>query len=174
MPTHPSTTADVLIRPARADETLAVAEVHVQADRETYAPIFGARFEAVDIDRSQLRWDSAMADGDVLLVAADAGRVIGFAHASSTWMSALYLLSTHLRRGIGARLLAAVRQDLRARGVAEIGFQVVAGNLGAIAFYGAMGARPVGRKLEGEGDGAWEDIVFTLATSGAAAGELPG
>ena len=58
---------------------------------------------------------------------------------------------------------------LCARGVAEIGFQVVVGNLDAIAFYEAMGARPVGRKLEGEGDSAWEDVVFALATAGLTA-----
>ena len=49
MPAHPSTTGAVLIRPARRDEALAVAEVHVRADRETYALIFRPQFEAVEI-----------------------------------------------------------------------------------------------------------------------------
>ena len=160
---------DVVIRPVEADEALAVALLHVQADRETYQPIFGPHFEAVDIDRSQLRWDTALAAGDVLLAAVEGGRMIGFAHATPTWMSALYLLTSHHRRGIGLRLLAALCEALAARGVAVIGFKAVAANVNAIAFYEAVGARIVGREMQGEGDAAWEDILFTLATDAPAA-----
>jgi len=170
MPIQPSTAfSEVSIRAARPDEALEVAKVHVTADRETYQPIFGRHFKAVEIDRSQQRWDAALGAGEVLLVAESAGRIVGFAHASPTWMSALYLLASHRRRGVGRRLLTALCRELRARGVAEIGFQAVADNAGAIAFYRAMGARAVGRKLEGEGDAAWEDIVFTLPTQATAA-----
>jgi ribosomal protein S18 acetylase RimI-like enzyme len=169
MPSRVATPAAVLIRPARPDEALAVARVHVQADRETYAPIFGPHFEAVDIDRSQLRWDAALGAGDVLLIALDEDRMIGFAHAAQSWMSALYVLATHTRRGIGLRLLAAICEALRARGVAEIGFEAVATNLGAVAFYQAVGARIVGRRTKGEGEAAWEDYRFTLATDAPAA-----
>ncbi|HLY78892.1 MAG TPA: GNAT family N-acetyltransferase [Caulobacteraceae bacterium] len=153
----------------KADEVVAVAQLHVQADRETYQPIFGAHFEAADLDLSQLRWDVALAAGDVLLVALEDGRMVGLAHATPTWMSALYLLSTHIRRGIGLRLLVALCEALQARGVAEIGFKAVAGNTNAIAFYQAVGAQIVGRETQGEGDAAWEDIVFSLATDAPAA-----
>jgi len=172
MSSGPSTAdlRQVLIRPVEPDEALAVALTHVQADRETYEPIFGARFREVEIAASQLRWDTALGAGDVLLAAVDEGRgIVGFAHASPTWMSALYLLASHRRRGIGLRLLRALCEALRARGVTEIGFQAVADNEGAVAFYRAVGARAVDRKLEGEGDAAWEDIVFTLATDAPAA-----
>jgi L-amino acid N-acyltransferase YncA len=169
MSTHPSTTGAALIRPARPDEALAIAQVHILADRETYEPLFGAHFEAVDIDRSQLRWDTALSAGDVLLIAEAAGRIVGFAHATSTWMSAIYLLATHLRRGIGLDLLVALCEALQARGVAEIGFKAVATNVNALAFYDAVGATAVGRETQGEGAGRWEEIVFTLATDAPAA-----
>jgi GNAT superfamily N-acetyltransferase len=169
MPSHSSTAGAVRIRSARADEALAVAEVHVQADRETYRPIFGAHFEAVELGRSELRWEAALAAGDVLLVAVEDGRIVGFAHATPAWMSALYLLETHLRRGIGLDLLVALCEALRARGVAEVGFKAVAGNTGAIAFYEAVGARITGRQTQGEGEAAWEDILFSLATDAPAA-----
>jgi ribosomal protein S18 acetylase RimI-like enzyme len=152
----------ILIRPARIHEARAVALVHVQADRETYQPIFGVAFRQVSLERSLQRWQTALAAGDVFLVAEDAGRIVGFVHAADAWMSALYILATHRRRGIGARLLVALRAALEARGVAEIGFQAVAANAGAIAFYQAQGARIVGLKTEGEGESAWEDLVFTL------------
>ncbi len=169
MPTHPSTSGDILIRPARPDEALAVAQVHVQADRETYATIFGDRFEAVDIDRSQLRWDSALTDGDVLLVAEARGGIVGFAHATPTWMSALYLLSSHQRQGLGLGLLVALCDALQASGVTEVGFKAVAANLNAVAFYEAVGARRLGVETQGEGEAAWDDIVFALATDAPAA-----
>jgi L-amino acid N-acyltransferase YncA len=169
MSTHPSTTGAVLIRSARPDEALGVAQVHILADRETYEPLFGAHFEAVDVDRSQLRWDTALSAGDVLLVAEAAGRIVGFAHATPTWMSALYLLSTHLRRGIGLDLLVALCEALQARGVAEIGFKAVATNVNALAFYEAVGARAVGRETQGQGAGRWEEIIFALATDAPAA-----
>ena len=170
MTTHPSTArADVVIRRVEADEAPAVARLHVQTDRETYQPIFGPKFEAVDVDRSQLRWDKALAADDVLLVVVEDGRMVGFAHATPTWMSALYLLASHHRRGIGFRLLLALCEALRTRDVAEIGFKAVADNANAIAFYEAVGARIVGREMQGEGDAAWEDILFTLATDAPAA-----
>ena len=168
MSSHPSTSSAVLIRPARADEALAVAQVHVLSDRETYQPLFGAHFEAVDIDRSQLRWDAALGAGDVLLVAEEADRIVGFAHATPSWMSSLYLLATHLRRGIGLDLLIALCEALQARGVAEVGFKAVATNVNALAFYDAVGARAVGREMQGEGEGRWEEIVFALATDAPA------
>jgi GNAT superfamily N-acetyltransferase len=160
--------ANVSIRPARPDEAEALARVHVRADFETYAPIFGAKARQLPIAESLARWETAFVAGDVLLVADDGGRIVGMAHASERWMSALYLLATHHRRGIGRRLLSALCAALRARAVAEIGFQAVADNHSALRFYAAMGARQVGRKLEGDGDDAWEDVVLALATDAPA------
>jgi ribosomal protein S18 acetylase RimI-like enzyme len=169
MTRHSSTASDIRIRPARPDEALAVAAVHILADRETYQPIYGAHFEQVELARSEQRWATALAAGDVLLVAEEGEQILGFAHATPSWMSALYLLATHKRRGIGLALLVALCDALQARGVSEIGFKAVAGNAGAIAFYEAVGARITGRQTSGEGEAAWEDILFTLATDAPAA-----
>ena len=148
---------------------MAIAKVHVRADQETYQPIFGPHFQQVDIDGSQLRWDTALGAGDVLLVAAEEGEIVGFAHATPTWMSALYLLASHQRRGIGLGLLAALCEALKARGVTEIGFKAVTDNTNAIAFYEAVGARAVGREMQGEGEARWEETLFKLATEAPAA-----
>jgi GNAT superfamily N-acetyltransferase len=145
-----------------------VARTHVRADEETYRPIFRERFQGVPLAESLRRWEAALTAGDELLVATDGGAIVGLAHATETWMSALYLLATHHRRRIGARLLIDLCGRLRARGVAEIGFQAVADNARAIAFYEAMGARLVGRKTLGDGDNTWEDVVFALATDAPA------
>jgi GNAT superfamily N-acetyltransferase len=157
------------IRPVRSDEAAAVASVHVQADMETYRPLFGARFRAVPMDESLARWQAALAAGDVFLAAEAEGAIVGLAHAHGDWMSALYLLASHQWRGVGRALLAELCAAVRARGVAEIRFQCVATNENAIAFYEAMGGRRTGRKWEGEADEAWEEVLFALATDGCAA-----
>jgi GNAT superfamily N-acetyltransferase len=157
------------IRPVRQGEALTVAHVHVQADGETYRPLFGRSFHAVALADSLARWERALELEDVFLAATDEDRLIGLAHASGAWMSALYLLASHRRRGIGARLLATLCEAVRLRGVAEIGFGCVSTNADAIAFYEALGARQVGRQRMGEGEDVWEDVIFTLATDAPAA-----
>jgi GNAT superfamily N-acetyltransferase len=163
----------VRIRPARADEAPDIAAAHVHADWETYAPIFGEKAVRREFAASLVRWRSALEAGDVLLVAEDGGRIVGFAHANDGWLSALYLIASHHRRGLGARLLAQTCERLRARGVNEIGFQAVAANTSAIAFYEAQGARQVGRKIEGEADETWEEVVFRLSTEPLPASRRP-
>jgi GNAT superfamily N-acetyltransferase len=157
------------VRPVCAGEAAAVAQVHVQADTETYRPLFGAHFRAVPIEESLARWEAALAAGDAFLVAEDEGAIVGLAHAHEDWMSALYLLAAHRRRGVGRTLLGELCAAVQARGVTEIRFDCVAINDNAIAFYEAMGARRTGREWRGEGDDAWEEVLFALATDGPAA-----
>jgi phosphinothricin acetyltransferase len=161
------------IRPARPADLEAIATVHVRADTETYLPIFGDRFRLRVLAESMARWRESFAAGDVLLVAEDDGAVVGLAHAHGAWMSALYLLAAQHRKGFGETLLAELCRQVRARGVDAIEFQCVAANANAIAFYEAMGARQVGRKTEGEGDAAWQDVVFRLETKRLAAFRAP-
>ena len=85
----------------RPDEAAIMARVHVQADAETYRPVLGTRFRAVPIAESLARWETALAAGDEFLAAEAEGAIIGFAHAHGDWMSALYLLASHQRRGVG-------------------------------------------------------------------------
>ncbi|HEY1750982.1 MAG TPA: GNAT family N-acetyltransferase [Caulobacteraceae bacterium] len=157
------------IRPARRSEALAVARVHVAADRETYTPIFGAAFEEVPLAESLARWETALAAGQILLVAAEGEAIVGFTHADDAWMSSLYLLATHHRRGLGAALLAALCERLRTGGIEEVGFKCVVGNHRALAFYAAMGACRLGRETAGQDDKTWEECVLSLATDQPAA-----
>lgn len=154
----------ITLRPARTDEAEAVARTHVEADWETYSPIFGPKAHRVDLAVSVVRWTSALAAGDILLVAIEDDPIVGLGHARNDWMSALYLLASHRRRGIGTRLLTEIRRRLADRDVKTFGFQVVAANHDAIAFYKSQGARRLGSRMEGAGEDAWEDYVYEIAT----------
>jgi ribosomal protein S18 acetylase RimI-like enzyme len=57
----------------------------------------------------------------------------------------LYVDGACKRQGIGHRLLAALARDLRSFGYASAALGVVVGNGPAIAFYEAVGGRPIGR-----------------------------
>jgi len=157
------------IRAAREDEAGAVARVHVEADRQTYKPLFGAAFRAVPLAESEARWREALARGDAIVVALEGERIAGFGCLSGDWLSALYLLAPYRRRGLGARLLALLCVPLAERGFAEVRFTAVAANADAIAFYEALGAEVVGEVTEGEGEEDWRDLVFRLPTDGPAA-----
>jgi GNAT superfamily N-acetyltransferase len=152
------------IRPATTDDVAALAEVHVAADWDTYAPLFGAAAYRLENAESRERWRQALEGGGLLLVATDRGTIVGFGHACGDRVNALYLLSTHHRRGIGSALLSRLLAFLYDCGVSEARFDVVAVNAAAIAFYEAHGARPVGRRINPDPRGDTEDLIFVIPT----------
>ena len=121
-----------------------MARVHVQADWDTYAPLFSAYAYRLDTAESVRRWRQALESDGQLLVSTDRGRIVGLGHARADRIDALYLLSAYHRRGIGKAMLAQLLSALHERGVTEARLDVIAVNAQAIAFYTAQGARTVG------------------------------
>lgn len=154
----------IQIREAQLADVPALARVHVQADWDTYAPLFGCRAYALEPCESQLRWRRALNDGDTLLVARDGRQIVGFGHAQGARIGALYLLRSHQRRGVGKALLSALLAALNKRGVAEARFDVVARIQDAIAFYLSCGAYRVGEAINKDGRGDTTDVVFAIST----------
>ncbi|MGH6992156.1 MAG: GNAT family N-acetyltransferase [Caulobacteraceae bacterium] len=160
----------IKIRQARREEAGAIALCHVEADWQTYAPIFGARTVKRELSASLARWEAALAAGDKIWVAQDDGRaaILGFAHLHGDWMGALYLLEAWRRRGIGTALLSEVRRRAGEQGFERIRFQVLEENRAAIAFYEARGGRSTGKVVVSEeGKDAWRDLVFEVPTDQA-------
>src|SRR5262249_12644500 len=153
------------IRQAELDDVPKLARVHVQADWDTYAPLFGCQAYALEPSQSELRWRRALGDGDMVLVACDGPEIVGFGHARGARIGALYLLRSHQRRGIGKALLSALLAALNNRGVAEARFDVVASNENAIAFYLSCGAYRVGETINRDRRGDSTDVVFAISTS---------
>ena len=153
------------IREAAPDDIPAIAWVHVQADWDTYSALFGVQAYALELGESEGRWRRALEEGDILLVASDGAGIIGLGHARGDRIGALYLLRAYQRRGIGRALLMRLLAVLNQRGVAEARFDVVALNENAIRFYRALGAYPVGRRINRDPRGDTEDLVFAIPTA---------
>jgi GNAT superfamily N-acetyltransferase len=96
----------IQIREATAEDVPAIARVHVEADWETYAPLFGAEAYMPTVAESEDRWQRASAGDGLLLVACDQGMIVGLGHAHGDRVDALYILPTYHRRGIGRTMFA--------------------------------------------------------------------
>ena len=155
------------IREAVFDDVPAIARVHVQADWDTYSALFGSHAYALEPDESEFRWRRALGEGDILLTAMAGADIVGFGHARGDRIGALYLLRSHLRRGLGRALLTRLLAALEKRGVREARFDVVAINENAIAFYRAHGAYLVGRCINSDVRGDTEDLMFAIPTTSA-------
>lgn len=84
-------------------------------------------------------------------VCADAGRLVGFCTGDTATGEVLVLavLPEYEGRGIGARLLAAVAEELRSRGAKRVWLTASSDPaIRAHGFYRAQGWVPTGRKLE--------------------------
>ncbi len=79
------------------------------------------------------------------------GRVIGFAVASvvapEAELETIALAAEGQRRGVGARLVGALVEQLRRERVTELLLEVRASNQAALAFYRAEGFRKTGRRV---------------------------
>ena len=145
-------------------DVLAIAQVHVQTDWDTFSALFGSRAYKLEAGESELRWRRALSDSDILLVASDGVKIVGFGHARGNRIGALYVLRSHQRRGIGRQLFKSLLATLRELGIAEARFDVVAINDNAVAFYRAHGACPIDRSINRDARGDTEDLVFAVST----------
>lgn len=142
---------------AQQEDVEALARVHVQAWRESYAGLIpDAVLAALDpIERAGM-WARIIGAGECVLLARDAaGALLGFIAAGPQRESdlpfageigALYLLDAAKRRGLGRALMRAAATYMLARGMGSASLWVLDGNLPAIAFYAALGGRVVANR----------------------------
>lgn len=169
----------VTIRNATSGDIDAIARVHVETSRATYARIFPPEHLAtVTFERRQAAWRAILADSrSMTVVAALDDAIVGFASggarregpvAYSAELYAVYLLPAHHRGGIGKRLVAAVIEILISQGHNSMLVWVLKDNP-ACGFYQRLGAVAVasttltraGRELEEVAYG-WPDLSAPL------------
>jgi len=142
----------VVFRPAQAGDAAAIAQVRIDAWRQTYRGMMpDAYLDALSLSDSAAFWERILLSGSPLAsvyVADEGGRIVGFAAANrrdppklgfDTELSAIYLSADRKRQGIGRRLVAAVAAAQRERGATNLVTWVIAKNHQARAFYEALG-----------------------------------
>lgn len=124
--------------------------MHVQAWRETYAGLLPqAMLDGLSVEERVALWRTLLeAGGPTVLVAENDGEIVGFGSAgparetllgTSGEVTAIYLLDSVKRMGIGSRLMRRLFDALAADGHDTAGLWALESNRPAIAFYEAMG-----------------------------------
>lgn len=155
--------ASVSIRHAVPDDAEGIAEVHVASWRSTYRGIISDAFlDGLTVEGRARSWRWTFAhpnDHEVIFVAEDNGRIIGFANGGKNRnpeyphggeVYAIYLLKEYHGRGIGKRLFAAVADALKRSGYDSFMLWVLKDNP-TLGFYLAQGGRVIGEKEIGIG-----------------------
>lgn len=139
----------VSIRAATGGDAGAIARVHVESWRTTYAGIVPDAYLAGldEMLRAKL-WHEWLMGSTLVLVAEREGQVVGFAHGGANRevlekcdaeLYAIYLLREAQRRGAGTALLRATASALTERGFRGLAVWVLERNP-ARSFYERMGA----------------------------------
>ena len=149
----------MFIREAHAVDAAAIARVHVDSWRTTYAGLLPSDFLAsLSYEEREQYWSrvlSASARTSFICVAEDEeGRIVGFASggperdgdaAYNGELYAIYVLAQCQRRGIGSRLTATVVRWLVEQDIDSMLLWVLADNPSR-GFYETMGARRIREK----------------------------
>jgi GNAT superfamily N-acetyltransferase len=166
-----------VIREAVPQDALAIARVHVNSWRSTYAGLLPQDYlDQIDVEKRAERWEQILShkkprEGNV--VAEADGRIIGFSSTgpsrSPAWslqgeLYALYLEDGHQKKGIGKALFLEAIEQLRSQEMKSMLVWVLKGNP-TCGFYQKMGGNLVGQKLESIGGQkvievayAWEQL----------------
>lgn len=152
----------MLIRPATPDDAVAIASVHVNSWRTTYAGLLpDSVIEAQTIERREAMWRQATealindtARGSVLVAEVQGTGIMGFASSGpereegtdfDAELYAIYLLEEHQGRGGGRLLVDHSVERLLAAGHDSMRVWVLEGNP-AEAFYVHLGGTRVGER----------------------------
>src|SRR4051794_15411678 len=144
------------LRAAGTGEAVALAHVHVESWRTTYAGIVPNQYLAgLDETLRVKLWQEWLSGGAIVLVAERKGQLVGFAHAgrireavetADAEIYSLYLLRESQGRGIGRALLTEMSAVLKQQGFKSIALWVLERN-NARGFYQSCGGRLAASKV---------------------------
>lgn len=150
------------IRPAKPEDAPAIARVHVDSWRETYAGIVPDDFLAnLKVERREAMWSKALRAGGVhgsgiYVAEMSTAQVVGFASGGkcrtpelgfSGELYAIYLMRSHQGQGVGRRLFDAVAHDLVQEGHKSMMLWVLEDN-STVSFYKHLGGVATSSKVE--------------------------
>lgn len=155
------------IRPAIIDDAEGIARVHVKGWQEAYVGHLPQHVLDRQSVPSRLRmWSGLLqepADSRWTFVAIDpAAGIVGFVggirakpaiYGPSFKVPVLYVLQSHLRRGLGRQLMHALGRAMAQHGTGEVALWSLASNKAARAFYERIGGRLVSMLVERDREG---------------------
>lgn len=184
------TPVDPFVRPAIPDDAEGIAKVHVRGWQEAYVGLLPQ--EVLDRQSVEMRyrhWSAHLGRPGQrwVFVAIDPAQgVVGFAEAGRRRpaigaarydIPVIYVLQSHMRRGLGRRLMHALAGALAAQDTGEISLWALADNRPARAFYEAIGGRLRASLAERHGSGRvvlagyrWRNAAHLAASTGNRSG----
>jgi L-amino acid N-acyltransferase YncA len=141
------------IAPAGPADAAALADLHVESWRETYAGILPRMYlDRMSVALHERQWRARlMSTREATLVAEDGrGRLVGYASAmrargrragDEAEIATLYLLKSVQGAGLGRALFTAGARVMAARGATALVVWVLRDNLQARGFYERLGGR---------------------------------
>jgi ribosomal protein S18 acetylase RimI-like enzyme len=168
----------ITLRPATLEDAPALGAVHVAAWRETYAGILSDKMlVSLSVQSRAAIWKQVLQDpaahGEAEIFVADAKDCIaGFGaccrqrdkdleRAGFTGeISALYVLRSHQRQGLGASLIGLMAEALGKRGHQAAGLWVLRDNIDARKFYEWLGGIIVGEQEEQRPDAKFIEFAY--------------
>jgi len=146
------------IRVATLQDARAIARVHVESWRTTYAGIVPAEYLAsLDVGQREVSWREWLPlDIDVFVAEVD-GEVVGFVGGGAirepvegfdAELFAIYLLRDAQRRGIGMALLKRLAGSLKARGYRSMMAWVLEDNSSGEFYSRSGGVRVASKEME--------------------------
>lgn len=166
-----------VIRPATSHDVEAIAHIHVETWRSTYAGIIPDPYLVqMNVARQRRMWQQLLHGGGrgqhVVVAELADGEIVGFASCGPARRSALprrapydgevytlYVAVDHQGQGHGARLLAACFDTLRTQDKTAAVVWVLAANP-ARFFYEAKGGHRVAERIERFAGAALEELAF--------------
>ncbi len=145
------TPIEPFVRPAIADDAEGIAKVHVKSWQEAYVGLLPQHVLDRQSVPTRLRWWSgqlqeARPDRWTFVAIDPAAGIVGFAggerakpamFGAAYRVPVIYVLQSHLRRGLGRRLMHAVGRSMTGQGPGEVALWSLASNKPARAFYEA-------------------------------------
>jgi len=141
----------MVVRRATAEDSGAIAEIHVRSWQAAYRGIVPPEFlDSLSVEQRQRVWRQRLEGGtSVTLVLEEQDKVLGWVSAGpsrdsdalspTSELVAIYVAPEHWRRGVGQRLWSDAEGQLRRAGFLEVTLWVLKENAGALRFYRAIG-----------------------------------
>jgi len=163
-----------MIRIASAEDSLAIAQVHVETWQDAYKGIVSNKFLAdIRVERRAARWlERLSADSEqrpLIFVADILGEVVGFVSGGKTRqpdlpfdaeLYALYVKPSRQRGSVGRHLTRALVDELIARNFNGLLIGVLEANAPARRFYESIGGHPAGGQSLAIGGELYSEVFY--------------